>query len=345
MATLRAVLDDTTRREFETPPIFDVSQRKTFFTLPLWANDVLKSLILPNNQVMFALQVGYFRASGRFFEPKKFQNKDIESVCRRLKIKRDEVSVKAYFKGTRFRHQELILRGFGILPFTGAVENLCLQEVRHLVKRQIKLHLVFGSLVNFIRERYFEVPNYSVLSIMINQARDQYENQIQQQLEAHLTKEHIEGLINLFDQYLPDNQQPIHRNTPYRLTQLRVNPELMKVKIIRENISDFRYLKTLYEQLNSVLKVLDLSQSFIEELALQVMRSRTSQVKRWKNRYLYLLCFIQYQYFHLSDILTQTFINSVEQNINLCEKTYKLQRQEQQETNLEQLIPIFRAFS
>lgn len=344
MATLRTVLDDASRREFETPPIFNALQRRTFFTLPFWANNLVKQLNEPNNQVMFALSVGYFRAAGRFFEPSSFHAKDLESICRRLKIKRGEVSIKDYHRNSRLRHQKLILKGFGIHPFAGKVQEVCLQEARHLVKRQIKLHLVFGSLAHFIREHYFEVPSYSVFASLINQVRDEYENHIQRQLEQAFTHELSRGLIELFEQYLPDNQKPIRQNTPYRLTQLRLNQELMQVKVIRENIKDLRYLKNLYEQFLPLFQSLDLSQSFIEELALQVLRSRAGQVKKWKNRKLFLLCFIQYQYFHLSDILAQTFINAVEQNINLCEKTYKQKRQEQQETNLEQFIPILESY-
>ncbi len=59
---------------------------------------------------------------------------------------------------------------------------------------------------------------------------------------------------------------------------------------------------------------------------------------------MYLICFIQHQYFYLSDILTQTFSNAVVQNINLCENTYKIQRQEQQEANIEQLVPILESY-
>ena len=65
----------------------------------------------------------------------------------------------SYRKGSRFRHQKLVLSGFGILPFVGEVKELCIEEARHLVKRQIKLHLVFGSLAHFIREHYFEATD------------------------------------------------------------------------------------------------------------------------------------------------------------------------------------------
>ena len=179
---------------------------------------------------------------------------------------------------------------------------------------------------------------------MINQARDNYENQIQDHFEQHLTPELLLLLTDLFEQYLPDNQKTAAQNSPFKLTKLRVKSELMKVKVIRENVADLRALKSLYERFLPILKALELSDNFVEELAIQVLRSRSPQVKRWKNRNLYLICFIQYQYFYLSDVLTQTFTKAVEQNINLCEKTYKIQRQEQQEANIEQLIPILESY-
>ena len=233
MSRARTILDDSTRREFDAPPIFSAVQRRAFFNLPSWALKICKGLYEPHNQVMFALQVGYFRASGRLFEPNKFNTKDIDSVCKILKIKRDDIQNNIYHKNTRYRHIQLILNGFNIFPFTGQVEDICKKEAEHLVKRQIKLHLVFGSLVNFIRERNFEVPTFSVLAGIINQARDEYENQIQNQMGELLTDEFQELLSDFFEQYLPEDETPTRRNSPFRLTKLRTNPELMKVKIIR----------------------------------------------------------------------------------------------------------------
>lgn len=340
MPSLRPILDDITRREFDSPPIFETVQRRSIFNLPSWVMKICKSLFEPHNQVMFALQFGYFRASGRFFEPNKFNIKDIESVCRKLKIKKEEIVNKKYHKNTRYRHIELILNGFNTFPFNGQVEEICRNEAAHLVKKQIKRHLVFGSLASFIRERNFEVPSYSILANIINQARDEYENQIQLKLQ-HLITEPIEKLLSeFFEQYLPNDDGQSTKNSPFRLTKLRTNPELMKLKVIRENIVDFRYLKNAYENFEAVLTALDLSQNFIEELALHVLRSRSAQVKKWKNRNLYLLSFVQYQYFHLSDILAKTFINAVEHNISICEKTYKKSKNEELETSIEKYIPI-----
>jgi Domain of unknown function (DUF4158) len=240
MPTVRPILDDTSRREFETPPVFETLQRRSFFTLPGWAVNMLKNLGSPTNQVMFCLQVGYFKASGRFFSPTAFHNKDIESVCRRFKIKRDTVSIEYFAKATRFRYQELILNGFGILPFDNQVQELCSQEIHHLVRKQIKSHLVFGAIASFIREHYFEVPSYSVLSSMINQAKEAYEQELQVVLLQASNPEIEKCLESLFEYYLPDNDQPIHRNTPFRLTQLRTAQE--RISNISKNVIRAFYL-------------------------------------------------------------------------------------------------------
>lgn len=118
----------------------------------------------------------------------------------------------------------------------------------------------------------------------------------------------------------------------------------MGIKAIRENIASLLHLKTLYQKCLPTLEALSLSEGIVEDYALQVMRSRSWQVKRWVNRDLYLLCFVQYQYFYLGDVLTKTFLSAVELNINQCEKQYKADRQERYEQNLSQLADILQHY-
>jgi TnpA family transposase len=212
------------------------------------------------------------------------------------------------------------------------------------------LHLVFGALADFIRRHYFEVPAYSVLSAMINQARDTFEKHLEEQLARQLNQKHREQLDQLFAHYLPEMDRPpsggvhpatTYTNSPFQLTKLKVKPELMKVKVIRENVGDLQHLKKLYQEFAPILSTLNLGEGIIEDFALHVIRASSSQVKRWPNKSLYLMCFIQYQYFHLSDVLAETFKKAVEQSINRCEKEYKLERQERYEQSLTQLTEIF----
>lgn len=216
MPTIRHVLPDTLRKEFEAPPVFDLKQRRFFFTPPEWALGLLKDFTSPTNQVAFLLQLGYFRASGRFFLEETFRKVDVEHLCNRLKLDWKEVDVKDYPRSSRHRHQKLILKSLGVLPFRDEVRTFCQQEADHLVTRQLKLHLVFGALTDFIRQHYFELPPYSVLLKMINQARDTFERQLQEKLSEQLTREHNGQLDALFEQYLLETSVA-HPNAPFQL--------------------------------------------------------------------------------------------------------------------------------
>ncbi len=161
MPALRTVRSQANRKESGAPPVFDLKQRKFFFTPAEWAQDLLKDFTTAANQVAFLLQPGCFRASGRFFSVAIFRKTDVEYLCNRLKADRREVDLPDYPKGSRHRHQAQILKGSGILPFEDDVRVFCQQEAGHLVTCQLKLHLVFGSLTDFIRGHCFEVPAYS----------------------------------------------------------------------------------------------------------------------------------------------------------------------------------------
>ena len=67
------VLDPTQSREFDKPPKFSYPQRKIMFSLPHWAELELREMQTDLTRLGFILQLGYFKASGRFFKMNTFQ--------------------------------------------------------------------------------------------------------------------------------------------------------------------------------------------------------------------------------------------------------------------------------
>ncbi len=67
MARTIPLLDAARRRTFDQPPKFNHPQRQLFFALPDWATEFLYTLLAPHSRGGFVLQVGYFKATGRFF--------------------------------------------------------------------------------------------------------------------------------------------------------------------------------------------------------------------------------------------------------------------------------------
>ena len=74
------VLDPTQSREFDKPPKFSYPQRKIMFSLPHWAELELREMQTDLTRLGFILQLGYFKASGRFFKMNTFQKEDF--TCR-----------------------------------------------------------------------------------------------------------------------------------------------------------------------------------------------------------------------------------------------------------------------
>jgi hypothetical protein len=188
-----------------------------------------------------------------------------------------------------------------------------------------------------------EIPAYSVLQEVILQALRGFEQHLQQALEQTLPEDVIRHLDALME-HISEKEQPVRSTSPLQLTHLKGTQELMGVKAIRKNVANLLHLKTLYQRCIPTLEALSLSEGIVEDYALQVMRSRSWQVKRWANRDLYLLCFVQYQYLYLGDVLTKTFLSAVEFNINQCEKQYKADRQARYEQNLSQLADILQCY-
>jgi hypothetical protein len=55
------------RKRFDTPPVLSNKQRYIFNQLPQWAENFIKTIITPTNQIGFLIQLGYFRIVCRFF--------------------------------------------------------------------------------------------------------------------------------------------------------------------------------------------------------------------------------------------------------------------------------------
>ena len=52
---------------FDSPPIFDYEGRKKFFSLPSGFKKFWRKLRTTENQILFVLQLGYFRSRQKLF--------------------------------------------------------------------------------------------------------------------------------------------------------------------------------------------------------------------------------------------------------------------------------------
>ncbi len=95
---------------YNSPSNFDAKERVVFFKFDLEALKIIGNLSNPTNMLGFILQLGYFKANGKFFLPHGFRVKGIEHVSKFIHIKQEEICLKTYQKRILQEHKEKILK-------------------------------------------------------------------------------------------------------------------------------------------------------------------------------------------------------------------------------------------
>ena len=309
------ILDETARRDFERPPALNAEQRRHFFALTPSLRNQLRGLDTALNQVGFLLQWSYFGICGRFFKPTRFNPADVIHVARQLSVDSLLIDLRQYNRKTISRHRQIIRQDLGFTAFGGPGKVMARQEVDQLVSRQIHPEQVFWTLCAFLRTHHIEVPPYFTLCQLISQAISQFETALDQRLANHLTADQARLLDELFIK-LPDDASG---RSIHQLARLKNAQELMRLSVVRYNMSLLKDLKARYEIMLPVLRGLNLSPEMVEYYAEYVLRADIFHVKRRVRKQLLLLCFVQYQYFHVSDILLQTFMQATELSLSQAE--------------------------
>lgn len=334
------ILDAAARQEFERPPRFQPQQQGHFFAIPDWLQLQVNGFNTVINQVGFVLQWGYFKATGRFFKTLTYNPADVVYVSQQLNLAFLELDFKHYRRNTLGRHRQIIREALGFAPFTGASKLLIQQEARHLVKRQVHPERVFWNVCTFTRAHRIEVPTYYSLCELISEAIRHVEQRLDQALLEAITSEQALLLDELFEKLPADaSGRSIHQ-----LARLKNAQELMRLSVIRHNLSLLKDLKKRYRGLLPLLTRLNLSEEMIEYYAEYVLRADVFQVKRRLRRQLILCCFVSYQYFHLSDILLQTFLQATALACSRAEEKRDARILALQQENLVQVEAILASY-
>ena len=319
MARFIKIISAQNIKLFDDPPHFTGEERKKMFSIQTWVLDLLKTLTNPTNKIGFVLQVGYFRATNKFYSSKKFHQKDVEYIARNLKINFKKVDMSIYKDRTYRRHQEVILEEIEFKKFTPEAKALLIKEAELLTIKQLKPRLIFMSLVDFLQTKRIQVPNYNTLAEIITESLKLFERTLVKKINEALQEKEKKLLNDLLEK--EDSETSLKK---YTLTALKTHTHSVRSRKIKDNITDFEYLENLFKTILPVLKKVDLSLKLIKYYAEIVIRSQVFQIsRRDENRYLYLISFIVNGFYELNDMLVLKLNKSVQQSKNSGEKEEK----------------------
>ena len=317
------ILSEEEIQQFENPPRFTYEEKKHFFTLPEWAKEVVSKLATPESKIGFVLQLGYFRATGKFYAKDLFYPEDTAFVQKRLEIP-DTWQAAQYAGRTMRRHRSIILKNQGYTSFSPSLVSILFVEAESAVQKQLRLKDILSQLLQVLGQKRILVPSYSTLAGIITKAFRKHENRMLSQIASFLTDKDRQLLDDMLvvdeERYASLEKQTIaHKRS--RASLLKKFHQSTRSGKIRANIADLLVIKELFTLFRPVCEKLQLSQPVIEHYANLTIKVQNFQIERRnEKRYLYLLCFIVHQYYSLHDILIETLIKVVQTATNNAKK-------------------------
>ena len=319
---------------FENPPQFQARARKKYFAIPEWVSEYLRKTKSPSAKVGFILQLGYFKATCKFFGKHTFQPDDIQFVAHRLGIT-TQFLPRNYDNVTVMRHRRTILKQLGYSHFSSHMRMQVKKEADLSAPTQMRPKEIFSSLIDYLYQNKVEVPSYDMLAKIITESFRKYEKQLSETIERELTAEDkhlLDDLLAEDDVYQSPDKQGV-KIKRYNLTRLKRANHSTRPSKIKENLEYFLVIKEKFIKLQHATRSLKLSPDVIQHYATIARKAQIFQIaRRDEKRYLYLLCFIVHQYYTMQDLFIDILLQSVQRAINHARTEQKTQLYETRKT-------------
>lgn len=252
------------------------------------------------------MQLGYFRASARFYSSKYFRKRDVEHVKRLLAI--DDVDLTAYTGDTTKRHRQRIRSLLGWTKVGNAARTELANHAQRYVSNQEYPKAIFAGLIDLCWKRRWVLPAYHELAEIITQSFNEIDRELLSTLERLLTSEHKEELESLLApaKYSDDSIS--------LLVKLKRIDRSLKVSAISESMDTLDVFREYFMELADVLDQLALSDKATDYYAKWLTKADRQQLSQFTNRYktyLHVLAFIKHQFYLRQDFAIDILLKSV----------------------------------
>ena len=95
MATFIKIFSNKEIAAFDNPPVFSSHDRKKYFFIGKWEQNRIDKCKIDMGKIGFILQLGYFKATKKFYTPNKFKEADVIYISMKLNIPIDSIDFKS----------------------------------------------------------------------------------------------------------------------------------------------------------------------------------------------------------------------------------------------------------
>jgi TnpA family transposase len=326
MARIR-LLSPSEYKAFQAPPIFNDDEKVSYFDLTETAKRTMLGSRTPYRKVGFILQLGYFRYTGRFFNPSQFHKQDILFVSKMLKIGPQNIDLSKYKEHIRAQDQQKImaLLGFKFFEDCEEAKSLLSQEVVRLVKQHIRPKMMVYYLSAFFCKKKIEVPNYKRIEEEIIKASSEFEKSLISVLKSNITKEECDALDSLLPKSKNTNKpESSYAHAPIvALRNINLSARTGKIK---ESVRELSIIKGLFEKTSRPMQSLSMPKATLKYYAVWTQKAKVTQLMQLNDpheKYLHLVSFVAHQYYCRQDIFVDILLQVAQSTVTHIEKAGK----------------------
>ncbi len=299
-----SILTNSERNFIYDIPSFTNQEKKHYFQLNKMEEDIIYNKLRGlNSRIYFILQLGYFKASFRFF---KFSFNEVKNDIEYILEKHfpnssiDQVNITCN-KKVRLNHCLIIQNLFSYrFPAKEDKENI-LTKAQSIVSIDVNPKYIFKEIVRYINNNKIILPAYSSMQKIISKAIITYETEL------------FYNLKSLIDVNLSQNIDDLLQKESefrYQLTIIKSPPQNFSNKQSVNERKKQEKLKPIFNKAKIILKKLKISNLSIKYFACLVDRYTIQHLCQFDNikKYFYVLCFVYHRYMKTNDNLIKTFL-------------------------------------
>lgn len=318
--TKLVILSPQKQRDFDTPSKLNGKKRALFFSLDYKMLEFVKSLRTATNQVGFVLQLGYFRANGKFFTQQNFKSVDVDFVVKLLNVTSEDIKLSNYVQKTPIFHRQKILEFLQWHPLDIINQEKIKKHIEWHIPQQLSPKRVFYSIIEYCCHNKIEIPSYHLLSTLITDTYNAVEGALIHDVTQKLNAEHHKKLNKILG---IDKTGETESTALPSLAHLKKINQSLRPMDIKETLSAFTLFKGYFDIFKTIIGELNLSDQITEYFATWVQKATSFQLNQFpdKNKvYLHLLCYIKHQFYVRHDLLVDILLKSIQTGINSSKK-------------------------
>ena len=314
-----SILSPSEQKNIYELPDFTKEERNIYFSLNTTEQNIVQTQLRGiNSQILFILQLGYFRALFKFFSFTALDvQKDILSIIEKHFPTKalSDVSLMCN-KKTKIQHRKLIKTLYSYQDVTSATKQKLLKKSESILLKDSNPKYIFKELNEYLNKKRYILPAYSTMQKLISRALENHERRVIKVINNRITTDIAHKLDDLL------SKESEHR---YHLALIKAPPNSFTLMQATKEREKKDFLDNLYPIAKTILKEIGIGQQSIKYYARLVDQFTVQRLLQFEKpkQYFYIFCFIYHRYVKINDALILTFLYQVTKFNNKVSKSMK----------------------